>query len=154
MGLNKDYGCNLMTDISKTEFEVLAAIWQKYPASAQDIIDRLNHDSASSGTVSNLECNSAQQQDKTWHDKTVKTLINRMVKKGAIGFKQQGRRYFYSPLLEREAYQIKESRSIIDRLFGGRVAPLVAGFAKNQQLTKTDVDELKSLIKQWEHEND
>lgn len=128
-----------MTDISKTEFEVLEAIWHKYPASAQDIIDQLNKGS---------------EQDKIWHDKTVKTLINRMVKKGAIGFEKEGRRYFYSPLLEREAYQIKESRSIIDRLFGGKVAPLVAGFAKNQQLTKTDVDELKSLIKQWEHEND
>lgn len=130
-----------MTDISKTEFEVLEAIWHKYPASAQDIIDQLNK-------------GSAQEQDKTWHDKTVKTLINRMVKKGAIGFEKEGRRYYYSPLLEREAYQIKESRTIIDRLFGGKVAPLVAGFAKNQQLTKTDVDELKSLIKQWEHEND
>jgi predicted transcriptional regulator len=130
-----------MTDISKTEFEVLEAIWHKYPASAQDIIDQLNK-------------GSDQEQDKTWHDKTVKTLINRMVKKGAIGFEKEGRRYYYSPLLEREAYQIKESRTIIDRLFGGKVAPLVAGFAKNQQLTKTDVDELKSLIKQWEHEND
>mgnify|MGYP000064091879 CR=1 FL=1 len=138
-----------MTDISKTEFEVLAAIWQKYPASAQDIIERLN-----SVSMKSSDGNSAQEQDKVWHDKTVKTLINRMVKKGAIGFEKQGRRYFYSPLLEREAYQIKESRSIIDRLFGGRIAPLVAGFAKNQQLTKTDVDELKSLIKQWEQEND
>ena len=77
-----------------------------------------------------------------------------MVKKGAIAFDKEGRRYFYSPLLERDAYQIKETRNIIDRLFGGRVAPLVAGFAKNQQLTKTDVDELKDLIKQWEDEND
>jgi len=130
-----------MTDISKTEFEVLEAIWHKFPASAQDIIARLN---------SEITLN----QEKQWHEKTVKTLINRMVKKGAIGFEKEGRRYFYSPLLEREAYQIKETRSIIDRLFGGRIAPLVAGFAKNQQLTKTDVDELKDLIKQWEHEND
>ena len=130
-----------MTDISKREFEVLDAIWQSYPASAQDIIERLN-------------CNTEQSQEKQWHEKTVKTLINRMVKKEAIGFEKEGRRYFYSPLLEREAYQIKETRSIIDRLFGGRVAPLVAGFAKNQQLTKTDVDELKHLIKQWENEND
>jgi len=130
-----------MTDISKTEFEVLEAIWHKFPASAQDIIARLN---------SEITLN----QEKQWHEKTVKTLINRMVKKGAIGFEKEGRRYFYSPLLEREAYQIKETRSIIDRLFGGRIAPLVAGFAKNQQLTKTDVDELKNLIKQWEQEND
>lgn len=139
-----------MTDISKTEFEVLEAIWQSYPATAQDIIERLNNAERETAQDSSQ----GSSQEKQWHEKTVKTLINRMVKKGAIGFEKEGRRYFYSPLLEREAYQIKETRSIIDRLFGGRVAPLVAGFAKNQQLTKTDVDELKNLIKQWEHEND
>jgi predicted transcriptional regulator len=124
-----------MTDISKTEYEVLEAIWQQYPTSAIEIVERLN-------------------QQKPWHEKTVKTLINRMVKKGAIGFNKEGRQYFYYPQLEREAYQISESSNIINRLFGGKVAPLVAGFAKNKQLTQSDVTELKSLIEQWEKEND
>jgi predicted transcriptional regulator len=124
-----------MTEISKAEFEVLDALWQKAPASANDIIARLN-------------------QTKEWHEKTVKTLLNRLVKKHAISFEKQQRHYLYSPLLEREAYTLKESKSLIERMFSGKVAPLVAGFAKQNDLNKEDVAALKSLISDWEKDND
>jgi predicted transcriptional regulator len=128
-----------MTEISNAEFEVLEAIWIGYPASAKEVIKRLN---------------SQLTQDKQWHDKTVKTLLNRLVKKQAIGFEKQQRSYLYSPLLERDAYTLKESKSFIERMFGGKVAPLVAGFAKQNDLKKDDIEALKSLISQWEKEND
>ena len=124
-----------MTEISNAEFEVLEALWQHYPASATDIIARLN-------------------QHKAWHDKTVKTLLNRLVKKQAVSFEKQQRHYIYSPLLEREAYTLKESKSLIERMFSGKVAPLVAGFAKQNDLKKEDIDALKSLISEWEENND
>ncbi|GAA4886909.1 BlaI/MecI/CopY family transcriptional regulator [Ferrimonas pelagia] len=124
-----------MTEISRSEYEVLEAIWLTHPASAQCIIERLN-------------------QTKPWHDKTVKTLLGRMVKKGAIGFEKQGKSYLYFPLLDRGAYQIAQSRSLINRLFGGRVAPMVAGFAKDQSLDKQDIEELKAFIERWEQEHD
>ncbi|MBL4942151.1 MAG: BlaI/MecI/CopY family transcriptional regulator [Colwellia sp.] len=124
-----------MTEISNAEFEVLEALWLHYPASATDIIKRLN-------------------QHKTWHDKTVKTLLNRLVKKQAINFEKQQRHYIYSPLLERESYTSKESKSLIERMFSGKVAPLVAGFAKHNDLKKEDIEALKSLISDWEKDND
>ncbi|MGL1958050.1 MAG: BlaI/MecI/CopY family transcriptional regulator [Colwellia sp.] len=124
-----------MTDISNAEFEVLEALWQHYPASANDIICRLN-------------------QHKQWHDKTVKTLLNRLVKKQAISFEKQQRHYLYSPLLEREAYTQKESKNLIERMFSGKITPLVAGFAKQNDLNKEDINELKSLISAWEKNND
>ena len=124
-----------MIEISKAEFEVLEAIWQTHPTSANEIIERLN-------------------QHKPWHDKTVKTLLNRMVKKGAISFEKEQRSYLYSPLLERDSYTLKESQSLIERLFSGRIAPLVAGFAKTEQLSQRDIDELKQVIAKWEKEND
>jgi BlaI family penicillinase repressor len=123
-----------MTEISKTEFEVLSALWEHYPASAQDIIKRLNN-------------------DKDWHEKTVKTLLSRLVKKQAIDFNKHQRSYLYYPLLERESYMIRESKSFISRLFKGRVAPLVAGFAETDSLSKQDIDELKVLIDKWEQDN-
>jgi BlaI family penicillinase repressor len=122
------------TDISKTEFEVLDALWEHYPASANDIIQRLN-------------------QNKPWHEKTVKTLLSRLVKKQVVDFDKQQRSYFYFPLVERSTYIQKESNSFVSRLFGGKVAPLVAGFANSDSLSKEDVDELKSLIKKWERNN-
>ena len=124
-----------MSDISKAEFEVLNALWEKHPASANEIISRLN-------TI------------KPWHDKTVKTLLNRLVKKEAVSYEKEQRRYLYSPLLEKETYTQHESQSLIDRLFSGRVSPLIAGFAKNKNLKKDDIDQLKEIISQWEQDND
>jgi predicted transcriptional regulator len=121
-------------DISNAEFEVLDALWQQYPATANEIVERLN-------------------QGKQWHDKTVKTLLNRLVKKEAISFEKEQRRYLYFPLVEREAYTQYESQSLIERMFSGRVSPLIAGFAKNKNLQKDDIEELKQIISSWEHEN-
>jgi len=134
-----------MTEISNAEFEVLEALWQQYPASANDIIANLNGSKQSTNGV---------KQDKQWHEKTVKTLLNRLVKKQAISFEKQQRRYLYSPLLERESYTLKESKSLIKRMFSGNLAPLVAGFAKQNDLNKDDISALKSLISDWEKNND
>lgn len=123
-----------MTEISKTEFDVLEAIWQDHPASAQQIIERLN-------------------QQKTWHEKTVKTLLNRMVKKEAISFEKVQRSYLYSPLFAREEYTFKESKSLLKRMFSGRLSPLVSHFVKSDEITKDDINELKALINQWEKDN-
>ena len=124
-----------ITEISKTEFEVLEVLWQQHPASANEIIAKLN-------------------ENKEWHEKTVKTLLNRMVKKGAIGFEKQQRTYIYTPLLERDSYTLKESKSLLERMFSGKIAPLVAGFAKSDELSKQDISELKELINKWEQDND
>lgn len=125
----------IFMDISNSEFEVLQALWRVHPADAQTVVDELN-------------------KEKDWHEKTVKTLLGRMVKKGAISFEKNGRSYIYSPVLEIEAYQVQESESLIERLFNGRIAPLVTGFAKNKNLSKQDIDELKHLIDKWEKNND
>jgi BlaI family penicillinase repressor len=77
-----------------------------------------------------------------------------LVKKHVIDFDKQQRSYLYFPLVERSTYIEKESKSLVSRLFGGKVAPLVAGFANSDSLSQEDVDELKSLIKKWEQDND
>jgi BlaI family penicillinase repressor len=122
-------------EISRTEFEVLEALWQQWPCAASDVIKRLN-------------------QDKSWHEKTVKTLLGRLVKKGAINFSKEGRLYLYSPLIGRDEYQIKESRNLLEKLFGGRLSPLVSSFARSDNLTKADVEELKQVIAKWEKDNE
>ena len=124
-----------MSDISKAEFEVLNALWEGYPATASDIIARLNN-------------------SKDWHEKTIKTLLNRLVKKQAIDFDKAQRSYLYFPLIDKVDYVAKESSNLVSRLFSGRVAPLVAGFAHSESLSRQDVDELKSLIAQWERDNE
>jgi len=124
-----------MVDISKAEFEVLDALWQHHPASATEVIERLN-------------------ENKEWHEKTVKTLLSRLVKKGAIDFEKEQRRYLYFPLIEKETYTTKESMSMVERMFSGKLSPLVAGFAKSKSIDKQDIDELKQIIADWEKNND
>lgn len=122
-------------EISKTEYQVLDVLWTLAPCSANDIVEELN-----------------KEQD--WHEKTVKTLLSRLLKKEAITFTKQGREYIYSPLVSKKDYQGKESQSFIKRLFKGKVSPLVAAFAENESLSKEDIDELKQLIDSWEEAKD
>jgi predicted transcriptional regulator len=126
---------NPKADISNAEFEVLDVLWDDYPATSSDIVERLN-------------------QKKPWHDKTVKTLLSRLVKKGVVDFDKAQRQYLYRPLIAREDYTKKEATSFVSRIFKGKVAPLVAGFANQNSLSQQDVDELKALIRQWEQNND
>lgn len=118
-------------DISNAELEVLKVLWQQSPLSAKAVVERLEgtHD---------------------WHEKTIRTLLNRLTKKGALHYQKDGRAYLYSPAIPQESYQQKASTTFINRLFSGRVSPLVAGFAKSNHLQQEDIDELKQLIEGWE----
>ncbi|MEQ5808537.1 BlaI/MecI/CopY family transcriptional regulator [Alteromonas sp. NFXS44] len=122
-------------EISNAEFNVLDALWDGHPASSAEIIERLN-------------CR------KPWHEKTVKTLLGRLVKKNVVRFEKSQRRYLYSPLIAREDYTEKETTNFVSRMFKGKIAPMVAGFANQNSLSRQDVDELKALIEKWENHND
>jgi predicted transcriptional regulator len=113
--------------ISEAESVVLEVLWQRSPQTAEEIIAAL-----------------AGKQD--WAEATIKSLVNRLLTKGAIHADKDGRRYRYRPALARDDYVLTESAGLIDRLFGGRVAPLVQHFAERRKLSKRDIAELKRLI--------
>jgi len=120
-------------DISKTEHQIMQIIWQCAPCTANQIVEQLNNQTE-------------------WHEKTVKTLIGRLVKKGAISFVREGREYIYSPIIAEKDYQKQESESLVQRLFKGRISPLVATFAQDKKLNQNDIDELKKIIDGWEND--
>ena len=124
-----------MIEISNAELAVMQVLWQRQPLSANDVVAALG-------------------DDKDWHEKTVKTLLNRLVSKGALGFDKDGRAYLYFPLIAEQDYQLEQSRSFVERIFSGRIAPLVAGFASQNKLSADDVAQLKQLIAEWEQKND
>lgn len=117
--------------VSAAESVVMEALWRRAPLPAEEIMDEV-------------------ADGQGWSDATVKTLINRLLKKGAIAAEKDGRRYLYRPVLAREAYVAAESQGLLDRLFDGRVAPLVSHFSKNRKLTAEDIAELKKLIGELE----
>lgn len=113
--------------ISNAESVVMEALWDKSPLAAEDITAAV-----------------ATGQD--WTEATVKTLINRLLTKGAVAAEKDGRRYLYRPLVERADYVTSESEGLLSRLFEGRLAPLVSHFSEQQKLTPQDIAELKALI--------
>jgi predicted transcriptional regulator len=119
--------------ISEAESVVMQVLWRMSPIATEDIIAALEH------------------RDK-WQESTVKTLLNRLLKKGAIHARKDGRRYLYSPVLKREQWLSSESTGLLDRLFGGRVAPLVAHFSQQRKLSKKDIAELKRLVQELDDE--
>ena len=117
--------------ISEAESQVMDLLWQHAPQGSEELA-------------------SALQPDTGWHENTVRTLLNRLVRKDAVRAEREGRRYLYSPLLTREQWQAAESRSLLDRVFGGRVAPLLVHFSRNEKLSAKDVAELRKLVDQLE----
>jgi BlaI family transcriptional regulator, penicillinase repressor len=113
--------------ISEAESVVMEVLWQRSPQTSEEVLAALGE----------------RQQ---WQEATVKTLLNRLLNKGAIEAQKDGRRYLYSPLLKREDWVMGESESLLSRLFDGRVAPLVAHFSQHRKLSAADVAELRRLI--------
>src|ERR1700759_1246404 len=118
--------------ISDAESLVMDVLWERSPVTAEDVVAAL-----------------ADSTD--WREPTVKTLLNRLLKKGAIAAERDGRRYLYRPLLSREDYVHAASTTLLDRLFNGRVAPLVAHFSERRKLSRKDIAELKRLIEELDH---
>ena len=85
---------------------------------------------------------------KDWSAQTVKTLLSRLVEKGAVAHEPDGRRYLYRPTLTRESYAREAAATFIDRLFDGRAAPLVANLAETGRLTDGDIAELEAMLKE------
>jgi BlaI family penicillinase repressor len=71
-----------------------------------------------------------------------------LLKKGAIRATKDGRRYLYTPVLKRHAWMLGESQGLLERLFDGRVAPLVAHFSQQRKLSRKDIDELRKLLEE------
>ncbi len=115
--------------ISEAEAQVMQVLWERNPRSADEVVAAL-----------------ASSTD--WAEPTVKTLLNRLLNKGAIEAARDGRRYLYSPVLAREAWVAQQSEGLLQRLFGGRVAPLVAHFSERGRLSDADIAELRRLLEE------
>jgi BlaI family transcriptional regulator, penicillinase repressor len=116
-----------IVSISAAESVIMEALWQQHPLAAEDIVALV-----------------AREQQ--WTEATVRTLINRLLKKKAIAATKDGRRYLYRPVMKRADWVQEESQSLLDRLFDGKLAPLVTHFSQRKKLSREDIRELKRLI--------
>jgi BlaI family penicillinase repressor len=116
-----------LPDISVAEHQVMKVIWNDNPITAMEIIKELT-------------------KITDWKPNTIKTFINRLLNKGAIGYEKNGRGYSYFPLIERANFVKSESRLFLKRIFGGSLKPMLVTMVENEDLTLEDIEDLKRLI--------
>jgi len=113
--------------ISEAEHAIIEALWSRAPLTAAEVCEEV-----------------CAKRD--WTLATVKTLLSRLVVKNAVTTEAEGKRFLYSPVLKRGNYLGGESRRLVDRLFGGRAAPLFAHLAETEALSDRDIAEIEALL--------
>jgi len=113
--------------IADSEWRVMQVLWEKGPQTANDIVDAL------SGEVK-------------WKPRTIKTLISRLVKKGAVKVTEEGYRYRYSAAVEESACVHSETRSFVRRVYQGAMKPALAAFLEDAELSPQEIDDLQRIL--------
>ena len=115
--------------ISESEWLVMRVLWSKGVSTANEVVQEL------AGKTK-------------WKPRTVKTLITRLMKKGAVSFEKEGRRYkYYAAVSEAECVSM-ERRSFVRRVYGGTMRPMLAAFLEDAELSAEDISELKNVLEQ------
>lgn len=114
--------------VSDAEFEVMKVLWERSPLTSQGVINALKGGCG-------------------WAPQTVKTMLNRLVKKGALAFDKDGKNYLYRPAVGKDECVAAESSSFLDRVFDGAVGPLLLHFAKSGKLDGKELEELKNALR-------
>jgi BlaI family transcriptional regulator, penicillinase repressor len=114
--------------ISKSEHYVLEALWDESPLTVGQIIERV-------------------QSKSEWQENTIKTLLVRLVTKKAVRRRKDGKRFFYEPLVTKEAVVGTEAEGLLSRFFNGQMPALIAHFAEQQKLSRRDIEELEAMLK-------
>jgi BlaI family transcriptional regulator, penicillinase repressor len=116
--------------ISEAELQVMEALWgANGPLTATEVAERID-------------------AGREWSLATVKTMLSRLAAKGALTHREDGRRFFYSPAIDRDSYVGSESRRFVDRLFGGRLSPLVARLAEEDVLDDEDIAAIEAILRE------
>ena len=112
--------------VSESEKIVMEVLWQESPLTSIEVVARL--------------------QEQGWTEKTVKSFLNRLVKKEVVSFEREGRRYLYSPLVSRETFLKDESQGFLNKVFLGDMKELLATFVSNKQLSDEELSYLRDLL--------
>ena len=115
--------------ISEAEWEVMKVLWARSPLGAHEVVEAL-----------------ARHTD--WHHRTIRTLLSRLVKKGALAFSREGRAYLYRPRLAEKDCVKAVSESFLERVFGGALQPMLSHFVSQKKLSKREIEDLKRILEE------
>lgn len=116
-----------LPQISEAEYEVMKIVWKYAPISTNEITEKLLLSTA-------------------WSEKTIHTLIKRLVVKGALTYEKKSRMFVYTPLINENDYLAHESDSFLKRYFDGNISAMVSSFLENDKLSQSEINDLRSLL--------
>lgn len=116
-----------MPKISESEWEIMKIVWKENPLTAEQIAHKL-------------------PEGMGWSDQTVRTFINRLVKKKALGYEKSGRSYLYSPLISENECVRAESRSFLNRVFNGAAGLMMTNFLEETPLSDQEIERLQRIL--------
>ena len=124
-----------LPNISEAEYEVMKIVWNYAPVNTRQVVEKL-------APVSN------------WSPKTIQTMLLRLVKKGALAHKKEGRIFVYTPLVPQDEYRSRASKHFLDRFYDGALGSMVLNFIKEDQLSPDEIRELRDLLDGKDKENE
>ena len=116
-----------LPQISEAEYEVMRIVWKYTPINTNEVTDKLS-------------------KTTEWSPKTIHTLLKRLVNKGALTYEKEGRIFVYTPLVQEEEYINEQSTSFLNRFFSGNVTSMLSSFLDHDQLSPSEINELRSLL--------
>ncbi|GLC81128.1 BlaI/MecI/CopY family transcriptional regulator [Lacrimispora brassicae] len=126
---------NHLPQISEAEYEVMKVLWNDSPISTNEVTDTLT-------------------KTTNWNPKTIHTLLKRLVQKGAVTYRKEGRVFVYTPLVEKKEYLKKENDHFLNRFYNGKISGMVTSYINSDHISGEDLAELrKLLLNRQEEEN-
>ena len=126
---------NRFPQISEAEYEVMKIVWKYAPINTNEITEKL-------------------LQTTSWSPKTIQTLIKRLVTKGALTYEKQSRVFVYTPTIKESDYISRKSSSFLARFYGGNLTAMVAAYIKDDKLSDTEIEQLRSLLSRRKEEEE
>ncbi|MHC4398689.1 MAG: BlaI/MecI/CopY family transcriptional regulator [Planctomycetota bacterium] len=119
--------------ISDAEWRVMRVVWQGRVVTAAAVIEQLVPETG-------------------WSHRTVRTLLGRLVDKGALAAEREGNRYFYRPMVDQAQCVREETQSFVDKVFEGDAGELLVHFVRHEEMSPQQIDELKRLLDEKQKE--
>lgn len=118
--------------VSESEIEVMKLLWENGKMTSTQIVEEL-------------------LKTTQWKSKTILTLINRLVKKGAVNAeKERGKAFWYTANINEDEYKQEQSNSLINKLFNGSISLMMSNFVKSNNISNEDIEELKRILESRE----
>ena len=113
--------------LTDAELRIMEVVWRKGSATVAEVAEALNDESAYT---------------------TVLTFMRILRAKGYLSCRKEGRAHVYAPKVDRATAARKAVRQLLTRFFAGSPSELVLSFLRDEELSQSEIEELKKKIEE------